>query len=416
MFDPSISPAAATWPRRWQPICTLTGRKIHFKMNDLATLPLLRSSRRDIPVSDGADNTWGVWPLESGKNLSIFEMFSLRTSAEKGPAVNTHSARTKAFPVISTLPPDVLLSERWWQHSTFPPHRTNVDTGRHFFFIPPDWNDGTTRHTNGFPSKERRTQEIIVSDHFNNCGCAFWWQVNELVHRVGPGSGESWSAGRAWQVTWISLSKSRDAKEERVLGKTKCCFRDQTSSTCSYVFGGLALGCAGQFDRCTSHAQSHWFWIFSLFGRLDSVTCRQNGRLLRNSRSNWASTTFASPSKSDWPRIPASPKRPLITTSSSNFCPSQRLKVDINWAIEAAPLTFCFGEKASSSSDRTKKCRKWCGPSAGPTQPETLVGSDQTDGQAELWLPTATKPKLKAHYPSSLRPASWKDSRNISCR
>ena len=23
------------------------------------------------------------------------------------------------------------------------------------------------------PSKERRTQEIIVSDHFNNCGCAF---------------------------------------------------------------------------------------------------------------------------------------------------------------------------------------------------------------------------------------------------
>ena len=41
-----------------------------------------------------------------------------------------------------------------------------------FFFIPPDCNDRTTRHTNGFPSKERRTQEIIVSDHFNNCGCA----------------------------------------------------------------------------------------------------------------------------------------------------------------------------------------------------------------------------------------------------
>ena len=107
-------------------------------------------------------------------------------SAEKGPAVNTHSARTKAFPVISTLPPSVLLSEMvatlelgvlaFLKHFLFyfPPRRTNVDTGRHFFFSFRRIERRTDTTSRTAPSKKKRQkEEIIVWEHFNDSGCAF---------------------------------------------------------------------------------------------------------------------------------------------------------------------------------------------------------------------------------------------------
>jgi hypothetical protein len=159
-------------------------------MNDFATLPLLRSSRRDIPVSDPSNLENQIAFLELSLWPSIFEMFSLRTSTclsiRREGSSGQHSARTKVFPVISTLPPNVLLSEMvatlelgvlaFLKHPTpllsSAPHRCGHWSPFFFSFRRIERRTDTTQ-VERLPVKKRQTEEIIVLEHFNDSGCAF---------------------------------------------------------------------------------------------------------------------------------------------------------------------------------------------------------------------------------------------------
>ena len=82
---------------------------------------------------------------------------------------------------------------------------------------------------------------------------------------------------------------------------------------------------------------------------------------------------------------------PLTTASSSKLIRSRR-------------------PRASSSSEATRKCRAWCGPSGATIWRPTSTGSAPTDGPAGCSSPKVTSRKSKALWPFCRKPIRSKDS------